>query len=345
MSSIETEQTNNLFRVHNIDGKTWQTKRSSSETKNGRTESITGQNEWERTETSSFQDPKHQMEHLYSKNTCIWSKSSSFQDHSPWRQEQKWQKRVISRPLIQSILKQVQELNPKYYLPTNKQTQIISEPARALSDWPQEESIEAPLQVLRFNPIYMESGSIWINSTRDLQTLYPNSFDQIGDMSGEYNIKTDPCVLPVQHRRHKVPIEHKAEIKKRAKWDGLPRYHSKTNGTNTMGKLPDIPKKTNGKLRICLNLKDLNKAIIWEHHKAPTLKEIAHILTRATKFSKEDGNKAFLECTWPSKCHYWQHLTHTSVGTSFSESHLDSKCFRTFFKCGWMTLSHNVQAF
>ena len=53
------------------------------------------------------------------------------------------------------------------------------------------------------------------------------------------------------------------------------------------------PKKTNGKLRICLNPKDLNKAIIWEHHKAPTLKEIAHILTGATKFSKVDGNKAF----------------------------------------------------
>ena len=52
------------------------------------------------------------------------------------------------------------------------------------------------------------------------------------------------------------------------------------------------PKKTNGKLRICLNPKDFNKAIIHENHKAPTLKEIAHVLTGATKFSKVDGNKA-----------------------------------------------------
>ena len=53
------------------------------------------------------------------------------------------------------------------------------------------------------------------------------------------------------------------------------------------------PKKANGKLRICLDPKDLNKAIICENHKASTLKEIAHVLTGATKFSKVDGNKAF----------------------------------------------------
>ena len=61
-----------------------------------------------------------------------------------------------------------------------------------------------------------------------------------------------------------------------------------------MGKLTDhIQKNLNGKLRICLNPKDLNKAIIRENHKAPTLEEIAHNLTGATKFSKVDGNKAF----------------------------------------------------
>ena len=53
------------------------------------------------------------------------------------------------------------------------------------------------------------------------------------------------------------------------------------------------PKNTNGMLRICLDPKDLNKTIIPENHKAPTLKEIAHVLTGATKFSKVDGNKAF----------------------------------------------------
>ena len=43
-------------------------------------------------------------------------------------------------------------------------------------------------------------------------------------------------------------------------------------------------------MRICFDPKDLNKAIIHENHKGPTLKEIAHVLTGATKVN---GNKAF----------------------------------------------------
>ena len=274
MSIIETKQTNNLFWVHNIDGRRWQTKQSSSETKNGRrskSESVTGQNEWERTKTSSFQDPKRQMKHPYGTNNCIQSKSSSFQDQNPQWREEKWQNKLISRPLIQSMMKRVRELNSKYYLPTNEQTQIVSEPARALRDWPQEESMEAPLQASQFNPIYVEPGSIRINSTRDLQTLYPNSFNQIGDMSGKYDIKTDLRVPPVQYRRCKVPIEHKAEIKKELNEMVHQGIIAKQMEPTPWVSSLTYPKKPNGKLRICLDPKDLNKAIIWENHKALTL--------------------------------------------------------------------------
>ena len=188
--------------------------------------------------------------------------------------------------MIQSISKRVQELNSKYYLPTNEQTQIISEPARALRDRPQEESAEAPLQASRFNPIYVEPGSIQINSTRDLQTLYPNSFDQIGDMSGEYDIKTDPSVPPVQHGRHKVPIEHKAEIKKElnemVRQGIIVKQMELTPWVSSL----TYPKKPNGKLRICLDPKDLNKAIIRENHKAPTLKEMHTCTNRSNQILK-----------------------------------------------------------
>ena len=78
---------------------------------------------------------------------------------------------------------------------------------------------EQPLKGLppkgsRFNPTYVEPGSTSIKSTWDLQTLFPNSFDCISDMYGEYDIKTDTTVLPVQLGRCKVPIEYKDEIEK-----------------------------------------------------------------------------------------------------------------------------------
>ena len=112
-------------------------------------------------------------------------------------------------------------------------------------------------------------------------------------MSGEYDIKIDPSVSPVQHGRHKVPIKYKAEIEKELNdmvQQGI--IAKQTEPTPWVSSLT-YPKKPNGKLRICLDPKDLNKAIIRENHKARTLKEIAHELTGATKFSKVDGNKAF----------------------------------------------------
>ena len=119
----------------------------------------------------------------------------------------------------------------------------------------------APQQASRFNLTYVEPGSIQINSTKDLQTLYPNSFDQIGNMSGEYDIKIDPHVPPVQHGRCKVPIEYKAEIEKELNdmvHQGI--IVKQTEPTPWVSSLT-YPKKPNGKLRICLNPKDLNKAI------------------------------------------------------------------------------------
>ena len=64
-------------------------------------------------------------------------------------------------------------------------------------------------------------------------------------MSGEYDIKTDLTVLPVQHGRCKVPIEYKDEIEKEL---------------GEMVQQGIIAKQTEPTL--CLDPKDLNKAII-----------------------------------------------------------------------------------
>ena len=62
------------------------------------------------------------------------------------------------------------------------------------------------------HPIFHKPGSIKISSVEDLLRLYPYSFDKLGSLKGEYDIKVDPTVPPVQHARRKVPIESKAAI-------------------------------------------------------------------------------------------------------------------------------------
>ena len=178
-------------------------------------------------------------------------------------------------------------------VPVDEVTQVISDPKSRKKAQPvAEQPSSGPPPGSRFNPIYVEPGSVTINSTRDLQALFPNSFDCIGDMKGEYNIKTDPTAPPVQHRRWKVPIEYKEEIEKELAEMVWQRIIKQTKPTPWVSSLM-YPKKANGKLRICLDPKDLNKAIICKNHKAPTLEEIAHILMGATTFSKVDSNKAF----------------------------------------------------
>ena len=61
-------------------------------------------------------------------------------------------------------------------------------------------------------PIYHEPGTVSCKTVEDLKKLYPNSFDRLGSLKGEYNIRIDPTVKPAMHVRRKVPIESKEAI-------------------------------------------------------------------------------------------------------------------------------------
>ena len=60
-------------------------------------------------------------------------------------------------------------------------------------------------------PIYHEPGTVSCKMVEDLKKLYPNSFDRLGSLKGEY-IRVDPTVKPATHARRKVPIESKEAI-------------------------------------------------------------------------------------------------------------------------------------
>ena len=145
------------------------------------------------------------------------------------------------------------------------------------------------------HPIFHKPGSIKISSVEDLLRLYPNSFDRLGSLKGEYDIKVDPTVPPVQHARRKVPIESKAAIEEAidymVKQDILEPQIEPTPWVSSV----TYPVKPTGEVRPCLDARDLNKAIIRENHKPQTVEEIAHQLAGAMVFTKADALKAFLK--------------------------------------------------
>ena len=141
------------------------------------------------------------------------------------------------------------------------------------------------------HPIFHKPGSIKISSVEDLLKLYPNSFDRLGSLKGEYDIKVDPTVPPVQHARRKVSIESKAAIEEAIDYMVKQDILEPTPWVSSV----TYPVKPTEEVRPCLDVRDLNKAIILENHKPQTVEEIPHQLAGAVVFTKADALKAFLQ--------------------------------------------------
>ena len=188
----------------------------------------------------------------------------------------------------------------QYYQPQDDEdTYYINSEGHLQCHQDSQTTIKAPtpqeLPGSKEHPIFHKPGSIKISSVEDLLRLYPNSFDRLGSLKGEYDIKVDPTVPPVQHARRKVPIESKAAIEEAidymVKQDILEPQIEPTPWVSSV----TYPVKPTGEVRPCLDARDLNKAIIRENHKPQTVEEIAHQLAGAVVFTKADALKAFLQ--------------------------------------------------
>ena len=169
----------------------------------------------------------------------------------------------------------------KYYMPSNDtQTFQINNKGK--------------LPGSRDAPIYHEPGTVSCKTVEDLKKLYPNSFDRLGSLKGEYNIRVDPTVKPVTHARRKVPIESKEAIDRELDYLIEEIITEQVEPTPWVSSVT-FPMKPNGEVRVCLDPSNLNKAIIREHHKPMTVEEIAHELAGATVYTKADALKAFLQ--------------------------------------------------
>ena len=87
-------------------------------------------------------------------------------------------------------------------------------------------------------------------------------FDTIGNMPSTYTIRTDPSVPPVQHARWKVPIEYRDQIEKALDDMVLKGVIAPVTKPTAWVSSLTYSRKPDGTLHICLNPKDLNKAIV-----------------------------------------------------------------------------------
>ena len=124
--------------------------------------------------------------------------------------------------------------------------------------------------------------------------MYPKCFGGVGMFKYfEYEIKVDPKVKPVVHAPRRVPIvlqpKPEAALDEMEKKGIISKVEGFTLWTNSLV----IWEKANGKLRICLDPKDLNTTIIDNPHPIPTLDDITHRLNGSTLYGKLDADSGY----------------------------------------------------
>ena len=108
-----------------------------------------------------------------------------------------------------------------------------------------------------------------------------------------YTMELKPEVQPVVHAARKVTValreKVKAELDRMEKLNVISKVDEPTKWVNSMVVVP----KPNGAVRICLNPRDLNKAISREHYKMITLEEVTSQLSGGQYFTVLDETSGY----------------------------------------------------
>ena len=133
-----------------------------------------------------------------------------------------------------------------------------------------------------------------IRSKAELINMYPECFDDtVGCFDYQYHITVDPNVQPVVHPPRRVPLELRERLKTQLEELEAKGIITKvTQPTDWVNSIV-VKEKPNGKLRICLDPKDLNKALKRDHYPTPTLEEITPSLAGSKVFSKLDASNGY----------------------------------------------------
>lgn len=128
---------------------------------------------------------------------------------------------------------------------------------------------------------------------QDIVAEYDDVFRGEGCFQKELHLETDPSVTPVKNAARRVPIAMKSKLKqeldKLEKAKIIKKVETPTDWVSNV----IVVKKSNGKLRICIDPKPLNMALQRSHCSLPVLEDLLPELSRAKVFSRCDIKNAF----------------------------------------------------
>lgn len=119
----------------------------------------------------------------------------------------------------------------------------------------------------------------------DIYQCFPHLFRGLGTIDEAYHVKLKPDVTPhalFMARNVLIPLREK--VRKELEKTELMGVISRDNSpTEWCAGIVVVPKKS-GEIRICVDLKPLNKCILWEVHPLPKVDKTLALLSRAQKW-------------------------------------------------------------
>lgn len=133
-----------------------------------------------------------------------------------------------------------------------------------------------------------------INTSKlDFLSKFKDCFGELGKLPGTHHITMDPKIKPVINPPRNIPFALKKKLKEELKrMTELGVITPVTEPTEWVSSLV-VVEKPNGSLRVCLDPRNLNKAIKREHYRLPTASDIIHEMAGAKFFTKLDASNAF----------------------------------------------------
>ena len=127
----------------------------------------------------------------------------------------------------------------------------------------------------------------------DYVTEFGDCFGELGKLPKTHHIVVDEKITPVVHAPRRVPVALRNKLKDVLdKMVSLGVIEPVTEPTDWVSSLVTV-EKPDGSLRLCLDPKDLNKAIKRQHYHMPTAEEIFSQMASAKFFTKLDASNAY----------------------------------------------------
>lgn len=144
------------------------------------------------------------------------------------------------------------------------------------------------LGVLKLGP------DVQVNTVSDsIFTEYSDVFQGLGKLKDfQLEIPIDKEVTPVAQPLRRAPFNLRSLIEKKLdELENLDVIEKASGPTPWISPVVVVPKKND--IRLCIDMRQANSAIIRERHPIPTVDEVLHVLNQSTIFSKLDIKWAF----------------------------------------------------